>query len=202
MAGVLNPHILTVLAGATYINGGAQTAGTSIPVSTSGAQVGDVLLIVVPYKISPVSVSGSGWTQADFTWFAGSYTGTWLWKVLDSTSNVTISNDTYGHHYVIWRGGATIAKVAEGDQAGVGTSVSLTWPTPHADCIGQLIMFQHQHSSDPVEPAGYVKRYSTRISGVYYMAGLDDLTPAAGTVTVTNCQSGGNAFILGFELRD
>lgn len=204
MVAVLNSFIsFPGGASVTFVNGRAQTAGTSINLSGDGAQVGDIIIVSIPLKSGTPSLSGSGWTQADFSWYGGAYTGTYLWKVLDNTTTITVSGDPfYGHHYSIWRGATSAALVVTQDHTAVSSNFDVTWPTPNAGCKVQSIMYQQQSALNPTQPSGFTERYSTRIVGVFTMEEMDRDAVSSGATNISNAQSAGPACALGFELRN
>lgn len=178
---------------ASFVNGGALAAATQVPVSTSGAVVGDLLILVCPYgKVVP---GGTGWTISSFSWSA--YTGTYAYKLLDATTDITLSGLSYSYGWAVYRG-VTSADQVNFIPAATGAQ-SHTWPTPHVDCKIQMTACVVQAAADITAAAGFTDRVNLQVGGVFRHEFHDRTAVAAGAVTTT-CPSG-STLLLDFELR-
>ena len=183
----------------TLVAAGAVLAANSIPVSTSGAQVGDVIMVVSPNG-TITGLTGTGWAQSNYSWYGiFNYPASWAWKILDTLADIAVTGDTASTQYAIYRNCTSVARVVGTDAS--GPPYSVTWPAPNAACKGQVMMAHMAGAPDLVPPAGWTERYDTVIDGTYQNLIADRLTGvAAGAVTIT----GGSAtytFINGIELR-
>lgn len=130
----------------------AGTSGT-IPVSTNGARIGDLIMVWQGYDGSGQILSGSGWNFIDTNYDSGSYFTRISWKLITSLTNVTVNTGFAGcNGWAIYRGPKTLARVAN-----IGGAVNITVPTPTSNCLVQLILAGRQSTSTtpPGPPAGY-----------------------------------------------
>jgi hypothetical protein len=165
-----------------------------IPVSSNGAQVGDLVLVYCHYGAG--TPSGAGWTTVNFNY---GYAASYSWKVLDNLTNITVSGFSQSFMYAIYRGPKVAARVYFGIVDGTTTPpMSVTWPTPDPKARAQM-MFMHAQAGSYVGPAaGFADRMAVS-DGIFFLNIHDRLTGAvAGVSTMT----GGLAANSGFELRD
>lgn len=182
-----------------FVAGGV-VSGT-IPVSTSGADVGDLILVISAHESGAISLSGSGWTHSSYTWDGGTYTGEFWWKVLDAKADITITSADLGVVYVIYRGPTSAAKVASAEGS---SPLSTTFPAPAANCVGQLVIAHQQATTSSMSISNWTGREMAAGGTVmWYYAGDHLFTTVTGAVSLSITTTGGatDTYANAIELR-
>jgi hypothetical protein len=150
------PPMLLGLVAARFIAAGIKGAGPDIPVAASGAAVGDLIVVYSPFGGAP-TLGGSGWSGWTDNYSGGSYTCAVRWKVLDATTDITISGDTYGIAWGIWRNVRSVARNAFADN-----TLGVTFAAP-GGAAAALGVFASIQTSD--QPAATASGFTNRASG-------------------------------------
>jgi hypothetical protein len=185
---------------AYFVAAGVQASSVSIPVSTSGAQVGDLILYFSPHTGIGPTPGGSGWAIFSNAYNAGGYTSYVYWKVLSSTADVTVSEGSYGHGYAIYRG----PKMAV-QNAFTSASASITAAAPAANALALLIIGSDDAVNSPATPpTGFALRSSAHPSGAVTIDILDTLNisaPTGGAKALSGYPTDATSSLIAIELR-
>ena len=104
--------------------------------------------------------------------------------------------------WAIYRGPQTAVKAAGHDQAAGPTTHAITWPTPGAGAVGQVLFSHQQNSATPTPPAGYVARVAAYPHSVFRMTVMENTDPpSAGAVTISAISAAVPHYINAIELR-
>jgi hypothetical protein len=127
-------------------------ADVSIPTSTNGARVGDLVIIFSPYPNSGFTPGGSGWTSWSDSYYGAAYGTVGMWKVLTATTDITMSGNLVGCIYAVWRRASSVSRVAFNSNV-----AALAVPAPAASVKGQMLLVSRQsnNTSAPLTPTGY-----------------------------------------------
>jgi hypothetical protein len=185
---------------AFLVASGIQGSNVSIPVSTSGAQVGDLILFFSPHTGIGPTPGGSGWTIFSNIYNAGSYAAYVYWKLLSSTADVTVSEGSSGHGYAIYRGPKTAVQ-----NAFTSASASITAAAPAANALALLIIGSDDAVNSPATPpTGFALRSSAHPSGAVTIDILDTLNvsaPTAGAKALSGYPTDATSSLTAIELR-
>lgn len=157
------PNIVSARALAAHVASGIGEPSASIPVSSSGAAVGDLLLVFAPYSGGSLALGGTGWTTfTDTDAQGGAYISLVSWKVITSTADVTVGSGSFqGTAWSIWRGPTMLYRAA----FATGAS-TITVPGPAGNCMGQLLIASDQVGNHaPATPTGYTSRANGATNG-------------------------------------
>jgi hypothetical protein len=188
--------MLMVQQNVVRIAAGGLAAGASvIPISTSGAKLGDMLLVHDPHEVITIGQSGfAGWTD---TYFAG-YSSYFQWKKLTSLVDIGISGNSYEVSWSVWRGANSVARIA---QASNTTSITFGTPTPGASLV---IMATNQGAGGGPScvPAGF-SEFLYYLGGTFTFDLMDTVpnTGTGGTKTLSPYTAGTTTNITAIELR-
>lgn len=198
-------------ASALFVAAGTVDSATAIPISTSGAAPGDLILIHCSYYNNSVGFvpSGTGWTvtnlvspTADVNSVGGSFETAWAWKILTATTDITHTGDYYGLAWAVYRNCASVARITNSIQANGPSSDDVTWPSPAATGVGQVLLAVQNANPTPTLPAGFISRAGGYPNSVnHYQLGDRLANAAAGTVTVTGIATAAYSNLIAYELR-
>lgn len=149
--------MLLGLTAARFIAAGIKDAGPDIPVAASGAAVGDLIVVYSPYSGAP-TLGGAGWAGwTDAYNGGGAYTCAVRWKVLDAIADITVSGDTYGIAWGIWRNVRSVARNAFAEN-----TLDVTFAAP-GGAAAALAIFGSIQTTD--QPAATASGFTNRASG-------------------------------------
>lgn len=196
------PNILGGRLAGVHVASGVGEPGVSIPVSTSGAVIGDILVIYSPYSPTPMTLGGTGWTTfSDVSDYSSSYVCQVSWKVIASTANVTIANEAFGHAWTIWRGPTSVGRAQF-----ASTASTITVPSSPGNCMAQLIIASDQVGTHaPATPTGYTSLANGAPAGgaVFDISIFSIIDAFSGAATLTTAFWSGDKTvgIYALELR-
>jgi hypothetical protein len=174
------------VSGVQFVAGGTST--NTVAVSSSGAQVGDLLIV------SDMVGGGATFTGATNLFSAANYDTTeenergrgMKYAVLSSTSDITVTVSS-GFCWAIYRGGASAALVVSSsvDVYASATVGSVTAPSPHATCIGQVLFAGQQVTAGLTPPSGFTERVDASAGSVRHQVSDRLSGVASGSLSVT-----------------
>jgi len=182
----------------TFIAGGVGDANVSIPVAASAAKAGDLLVVFQPHAGVP-TLGGSGWTSWTETDYFSTYDAGVAWKLISSTADVTVSGETYGHAWAIYRNVASLNRNAIGAQTN-----AVTFGALGPGCAALVILGTQQTAATPATaPSGFTRNATGWADSTFELDVLDTtpLPAAAGSRTISNYASSGAVLLIAAELR-
>lgn len=173
----------------------------SIPLSTNGAVVGDILIVICYQQSGTFSVSGTGWTSSTgYSTAGGTYTGAHHFKTISATTDVTTSGSANGFFYCLLRGPQTAALAFGPDDANTA-SRNVDFPDPDPSGISSVIITAQQAGDDLDPPDGYLDEGYFVGTHNYNLFTLHPAPDGPHTDVLTGIGTGIATTIYGFELR-
>jgi hypothetical protein len=188
-----------------YVAVGVVGSGGTISPAALGAEVGDLIIVNCPYSASSsarLELTGSSWNNTDYGWYVG-YPGRITWKILDATSDIVASNNTYGAAYYIARG-ASSAAIVVSDQVSSDNEHTASFPSKNASCFGLVVFGQQQAGAANMNPpSGWTDRFHQYYASVFTFDVCDNYAPPSGAhdETFTGIYPPVPHYLLGVEIR-
>lgn len=185
--------------GVQSVQAGTGGSNVAIPVSTSGAVLGDIVLYFSPFNNLGV-LSGTGWSGwSDVTPSGYTYTAYVQWAVLTALADITVTGESYGHAWAIYRGAVSVA------QNGVSVANPAVVAPLNAKALATVVFASNQASqAASVGPPGFTNRAHGYVSAVFSIDVLDTAPSpgVAGSKAFTAFPASGGTLILEIaELR-
>lgn len=173
----------------------ALTTGSTTVSKPAGVASGDLVVVVVPYCSTGVTLttsSGSAWTRSEINWSIYGYFSVLFWKVLNATdvSNAWTLSESNDARACAWQPGtsavASVTTTASQNAAGQTSYTQAGFTTGDATKGAISVVLDRDADVTPGAPSGFTSRASSVLESLFATAIADRPDYQGGSVTWTN----------------